>query len=146
MSGVTTITIPNDDQTVQNSAPSLPSSEVTTAAAINQAESYGAMKERFEQAQNEAQQIRFELQSIKDQLNNSQSLTQAEISELKAQNAKLLQALEEEEEEIQQQENLNGATVVTPPPILIPTTPENTPKKTQSRWNRALFGKDDDDE
>src|SRR5215468_8824505 len=114
MAGVTTITIPNEEQPKESSAPSS-AQAVETNAAINQAENYRAMKERFEQTQSEAQQTRLELQMLKEQQTNDRAMYQQEIQTIREQNSKLLKAIEEEEEEIQQQESSNGATIVTPP-------------------------------
>ena len=139
---------------IVNAPNSAPSSQQTTPeqvqapivqVSLNQAEEYGRMREAFTRAEIEAQQTRSELQLIRSQQESENQTTRAMMSEIQAQNQRLIQALEEEEEETQLPENSNGATIVTPPAIQIPTTQETPPKKKQSRLNKILFGKEDEE-
>lgn len=152
MTGETIVvqTAPKPDSEPQSQQPVTPveTQAVQTQATIIQAENYGAMSEAFRRSQEEAAQMRSELHWVKEEQQKYQEMYRDQMNELKAQNTRLLQAIEEEEEgEIQLPDGSNGqTTVITPPVITPPLVVETTPKKKQSRMNQILFGKDDEEE
>lgn len=137
------VTSPNSEKPSPQVIPAQVIPAEVQAQTITQAENYGMMSEAFRRTQQEAEQIRLEMVAMRAQ--QEQMLNQQ--MHLQTQNEKLLQAIEEEEEEeIPLQESSNGLETIVTPPIVTPIVTETKPKKAQSRLNRLLFGKEDEDE
>lgn len=119
------------------------SSSPPVERAIDQAEQFGAMRERFHSTEAAVLQMRSELEMDKD---GRQTLN-SRLSRLEEQQERLLTALEREREEEQETEadsSDSSTTVIVPPAIEVPKEEETPPKKKQSKLSLFLFGKDDE--